>query len=81
MEYMVSEYLASDAIEPLFLVGDALDVLKNIPDNSIDCCITSPPYWNKRQYANGGIGLEKDYQDYISALVDIFMEVHRVCIQ
>lgn len=78
MEYMVSEYLASDTVEPLFLVGDALDVLRNIPDNSIDCCITSPPYWNKRQYANGGIGLEKDFQDYISALVDIFMEVHRV---
>jgi len=78
MEYVVSEYLASETIDPLFLVGDALDVLKNIPDNSIDCCITSPPYWNKRQYANGGIGLEKDYNDYISALVEIFMEVHRV---
>lgn len=72
------DYINSQYHSPLFLCGDSLNVLKSIPDNSVDCCITSPPYWNKRQYANGGIGLESDYNEYISALVDIFMEVHRI---
>ena len=62
------DYINSQNLSPLFLCGDSLNVLKSIPDNSVDCCITSPPYWNKRQYANGGIGLESDYNEYISAL-------------
>lgn len=40
--------------------------------------MTSPPYWRKRQYPNGGIGLEKDYREYISALLRVFAEVKRV---
>jgi DNA modification methylase len=78
MEQMISEYLSTTEKDPLFLVGDSLEVLKKMPDNCVDCCITSPPYWNKRQYENGGIGLEKNYEDYIASLVNIFMEVHRV---
>lgn len=78
MNPCVSEYITSDSITPLFLCGDSLAILQSIPDNSIDCCMTSPPYWNKRQYANGGIGLEATYQEYIDNLVAIFMEVHRV---
>ena len=38
--------------------------------------MTSPPYWQKREYANGGIGLEKKYEEYIDNLVAICMEVH-----
>jgi DNA modification methylase len=53
---------------PWFTVGDALNVLSALPDNFVDCCITSPPYWNKREYANGGIGLEVTYEDYLQHL-------------
>src|SRR5439155_12188966 len=63
---------------PLFLLGNSLSVLKLLPDECIDFCMTSPPYWNKRQYHNGGIGLEEKYEDYISNLMQIFEQVKRV---
>lgn len=78
MNDAIKEYIESNIIAPLFLAGNSLEILKTIPDNTIDCCITSPPYWNKRQYANGGIGLEQDYKEYMASLVSIFMEVYRV---
>jgi DNA modification methylase len=70
--------LTSFEASPLFLLGDALPVLQYLPDESIDCCMTSPPYWGKRQYSNGGLGLEEDYEDYITKLVTIFAQVKRV---
>lgn len=78
MEEKISQYLANDSVEPLLLSGESLQVLKKIPSDSVDCCMTSPPYWQKREYANGGIGLEKHYEDYITNLVNICMEVQRV---
>lgn len=65
-------------MSPLFLQGDSLSILQSFPDNSIDCCITSPPYWKKRQYENGGIGLEKTSQEYIDCLFEIIKEIKRV---
>ncbi len=62
---IVTDYLKNEETYPLFLDGDSLDILKSFPDESVDCCITSPPYWGKRQYENGGIGLEKKYTEYI----------------
>ena len=60
-------------------VGDAQECLKKLPDNSIDCCITSPPYWGLRDYGVGGqLGLEKTPEEHIAALVKVFREVHRV---
>lgn len=55
-------YKSNKIVLPLLLHGDAITVLKQLPDNSIDCCMTSPPYWSKREYEEGGIGLESDYQ-------------------
>lgn len=78
MDAALDEYLSGHSVQPLFYTGDALEVLQQFPDDCIDCCITSPPYWNKRQYANGGIGLEPDYNIYIDHLVEIFMQVYRV---
>ena len=78
MNLAFEEYVHSEDISPLFLCGEAFSILQTLPDNSIDCCITSPPYWNKRQYANGGIGLEDDYKTYIHSLLKIFSEVYRV---
>jgi DNA modification methylase len=63
---------------PWFTVGDALNVLSALPDNFVDCCITSPPYWNKREYANGGIGLEVTYEDYLQHLLLVMAQVKRV---
>lgn len=71
-------YTTSFEASPLFLLGDALAVLQHLPDESIACCMTSPPYWGKRQYSNGGLGLEDDYEDYITKLVAIFAQVKRV---
>ncbi len=58
--------------------GDALAVLRELPDASIDCAMTSPPYWGKREYENGGIGLESDYREFVNKLVIIFIELKRV---
>ncbi len=73
-----SDYLQNSLIAPLFFCGDALEALQQIPDNSIDFCMTSPPYWGKREYSNGGIGLEKSHQTYIGNLSGIFAQVKRI---
>lgn len=53
--------------------------MKLMPDDSIDTCVTSPPYWNVRDYGvDGQVGLEDDYKNYIKKLVDVFHEVKRV---
>jgi len=71
-------YLNQEQIAPLLLLGDAYVVLKELPDSCIDCVMTSPPYWGKREYENGGIGLERDYRDYVRHLAEIFLELKRV---
>lgn len=59
-------------------LGDALDVLRQFPDESIDCCVTSPPYFGLRDYGSDGqIGLEQSPEDYIAKLVEVFREVRR----
>jgi DNA modification methylase len=63
---------------PHFFVGDSLSVLKSLPDGSIDCCITSPPYWGLRCYENGGIGLENRPDMFIENLLKITKELKRV---
>jgi DNA modification methylase len=59
--------------------SDALEGLRTLPDNSIDCCATSPPYYGLRDYGVAGqIGLEASPGIYIEKLVEVFMEVFRV---
>lgn len=61
------------------LCGDALEQLRTLPDESVNCCVTSPPYWGLRDYnVAGQIGLEKTPAEYVSALVAVFSEVRRV---
>lgn len=63
----------------MILHGDALSVLKTLAAESVDCCVTSPPYYNLRDYGcDGQIGLEKTPEEYIQKLVEIFREVKRV---
>lgn len=61
------------------LCGDALTHLSLRPDESIQCCVTSPPYFGLRDYGvEGQIGLEETPQEYIANLVGIFQEVRRM---
>lgn len=73
-----SQLVEQRGAAPLFICGDALSVLANLPAEYIDCAMTSPPYWGHRDYGGGGIGLEKSWQDYVSDLTAICAEVRRV---
>ena len=56
-----------------------LDVLKTFPSESINCCITSPPYWGLRDYGvEGQLGLESTPEEYVTKMVEVFREVKRV---
>lgn len=58
---------------------DCLKGLRNMADNSVDCCITSPPYFGLRDYGvDGQIGLEKSPNEYVAKMVKVFREVYRV---
>jgi DNA modification methylase len=73
MKYKIEE------IKNKILCGDALEELQKIPDNSIDCIITSPPYWGLRDYqVEGQIGLEPTLEEYLEKLLKIFAECKRV---
>jgi DNA modification methylase len=59
--------------------GDALDVLRKLLDGSVDCVVTSPPYYGLRNYGvSGQIGLEETPGAYIAKLMDVFREVRRI---
>lgn len=59
--------------------GDCLEVLKTIEDKTINCCVTSPPYYGLRDYGNDKqIGLEETPEEFIEKLVQVFREVKRV---
>ncbi len=61
------------------ICGDALDVLRTLPAKCCRCCVTSPPYFNLRDYGvHGQLGLEPTMQEYIIRLVEVFTEVKRV---
>ena len=59
--------------------GDCLEVLKDIPDEAVNCCVTSPPYYGLRDYGNDKqIGLEETPIEYIDKLVRVFREIRRI---
>lgn len=70
--------LKKDDINKIY-EGDVIEVLRGFPSNSIDVCITSPPYWSLRDYGvDGQIGMESTYVDYLKKLDEVFAEVKRV---
>jgi DNA modification methylase len=59
--------------------GDALEVLRTLPSQSVNCCITSPPYYGLRDYGvDGQIGLDETPEQYVERLVTVFREMRRV---
>ncbi len=60
-------------------IGDCRDLLDKMPDRSVQCVVTSPPYWGQRDYGvEGMIGLEPDVEAWVAVMVDVFRGVHRV---
>jgi DNA modification methylase len=85
LERLTSSIENGDYIEPppdsvpLVLIGDVLHWLKKIPSESISCIVTSPPYWNLRDYyIEGQIGQEKTPEEYIDKLLDVSKELLRI---
>jgi DNA modification methylase len=63
----------------MIICGDALTELGKLPDSSVHCCVTSPPYWGLRDYGVAGqLGLEKTPEEYVAKMVAVFREVRRV---
>ncbi len=62
-----------------FYIGDSLTIIKSLPSESVNCCVTSPPYWGLRDYGvDGQLGLEKTPEEYVTKLVEVFREIKRV---
>jgi DNA modification methylase len=65
-----------------FVCGDSLEMLKLIPDETVNCVVTSPPYWNLREYDvaenSSVIGNEPNYKDYVDNLTKLFNEIKRI---
>ena len=61
------------------LTGDCRTLLRGLPESSVQCCVTSPPYFGLRDYGvDGQIGLEPTPEDFVAAMVEVFREVRRV---
>ncbi|HDS1765686.1 MULTISPECIES: site-specific DNA-methyltransferase [Pseudomonas] len=61
------------------LVGDCIEMMRTLPDQSVHTCVTSPPYFGLRDYGvDGQIGLEASPREFIESLVAVFREVRRV---
>ena len=61
------------------LTGDSRQILATLPDESVNCCVTSPPYFGLRDYGHGGqMGLEATPDEFIAGMVEVFQEVRRV---
>ncbi len=59
--------------------GDCRETLKTLPDESVQCCVTSPAYWGLRDYGHPDqIGQEATPQEFVAEMVTVFAEVHRV---
>lgn len=78
--YRVADVLSTPAMSVRIIVGDALEQLRILPDESVHCVISSPPYWGaQRDYGNAGqLGMEKTPEGFVAALVAVFREARRV---
>jgi DNA modification methylase len=73
----VTAYYADDTVT--LLLGDTLEVLRTLPDESVNCCVTSPPYFGLRDYGQPGqYGLEPTPADYVDRMRQVFAQVRRI---
>jgi len=77
--YMQLPSLVCSSARSIVVTGNAAEVLRYMPETSVQSCITSPPYWSLRDYGiSGQIGLEQKVSEYVSNLVAIFERVRGV---
>ena len=63
----------------MIIQGNCLDILQTLESESVNCCVTSPPYYGLRDYGvDGQIGLEETLEEYIDRLIMVFKEVRRI---
>jgi site-specific DNA-methyltransferase (adenine-specific) len=63
----------------VILIGDCIESMRGLPDQSVHTCVTSPPYFGLRDYGHDGqIGLEPTPDEFVTKLVEVFREVRRV---
>ena len=75
----ITDDLGCSKMKNTIITGDALEVLKTLPDESINMSITSPPYWQQRDYGvDGQIGIELSSQQYVDKLIKVFTEIKRL---
>jgi len=78
-ETAVDEPQTISLVGSMILQGDSLHLLRRLPAESVQCIVTSPPYWGLRDYGiSGQIGLENSLTQYINRLVALFNEARRV---
>jgi DNA modification methylase len=70
--------LPANVSTPIVLVGDCLNLMRGLPSESIDLCMTSPPYWGHRHYDSAGLGEELTAQQYVSNISLVAFEVRRL---
>lgn len=74
---MIQPYYTDDAVT--LYCGDALEALRELKSGTVQTCVTSPPYWQLRDYGvDGQIGMEPTPEEYVANLVAVFREVWRV---
>ena len=77
---MVADVLAPLPAQHQVLEGDCQEVLPTLPSGSLQCVVTSVPYWRQRDYGHPAqIGMEDTPEAWLASLVDVFREVRRVC--
>ncbi len=60
------------------IYGDNRDIVPNIPDRSIDLVVTSPPYFQQREYSSPGLGNENTLDEYINNITETLRQIMRV---
>jgi DNA modification methylase len=74
-----NEMLDIKDITNTIIQGDCIETMRTFPAKSINCCVTSPPYWGLRDYGvDGQLGLEDTPEEFVSKMVAVFAEVKRV---
>jgi DNA modification methylase len=75
----LSSIFGAEATDSAVIIGDSHRVLEQLPAQTFQTCVTSPPYWALRDYNIAGqVGLESSIEEYVKALVQIFEQVRRV---